>query len=94
MKELPDDERADVVYLDPMFPHRTKSALIKKEMRLFQSLVGVDEDIDELLKAALTTARKRVVIKRPGKGAGIEGMKPHLLMSGKSTRYDIYFTHR
>ncbi|MFN6886304.1 class I SAM-dependent methyltransferase, partial [Proteus mirabilis] len=28
----------DVVYLDPMYPHKTKSALVKKEMRVFQSL--------------------------------------------------------
>ena len=34
----------DVVYLDPMYPHKTKSALVKKEMRVFQSLVGADED--------------------------------------------------
>ncbi|QUJ08574.1 class I SAM-dependent methyltransferase [Salmonella enterica subsp. enterica] len=26
--------------LDPMLPHRQKSALVKKEMRVFQSLVG------------------------------------------------------
>lgn len=25
---------------DPMFPHKQKSALVKKEMRVFQSLVG------------------------------------------------------
>ncbi len=31
--------RPQVVYLDPMFPHKQKSALVKKEMRVFQSLV-------------------------------------------------------
>ncbi len=34
--------RPQVVYLDPMFPHKQKSALVKKEMRVFQSLVGPD----------------------------------------------------
>jgi hypothetical protein len=34
-----------VVYLDPMFPHKQKSALVKKEMRVFQSLVGPDLDV-------------------------------------------------
>ncbi len=34
----------DVVYLDPMYPHRDKSALVKKEMRVFQTLVGADTD--------------------------------------------------
>ncbi len=33
---LKDAERPDVIYLDPMFPPRQKSALVKKEMRLFQ----------------------------------------------------------
>src|SRR3990167_7522368 len=28
------DEAPQVIYLDPMFPHRDKSALVKKEMRL------------------------------------------------------------
>ncbi len=37
----------DVVYLDPMYPHpenKKKTALVKKEMRVFQSLVGADND--------------------------------------------------
>ena len=42
----------DVVYLDPMFPHREKSALVKKEMRVFQELVGADNDADDLLDFA------------------------------------------
>ena len=28
----------DVITLDPMFPHREKSALVKKEMRLFRDM--------------------------------------------------------
>lgn len=31
-----DENVPQVVYLDPMFPHRDKSALVKKEMRLFR----------------------------------------------------------
>ncbi len=40
------EPRPEVVYLDPMYPHRQKSALVKKEMRVFQSLVGADNDAD------------------------------------------------
>lgn len=61
-------ERPDVVYLDPMYPHpenKKKSALVKKEMRVFQSLVGADTDADGLLEPALKLATKRVVVKRP-----------------------------
>ena len=36
--ELP-TERPDVVYLDPMFPPRTKSSLVKKDMQLLHRLL-------------------------------------------------------
>ncbi|WP_152206190.1 class I SAM-dependent methyltransferase [Marinobacter changyiensis] len=81
---------ADVIYLDPMFPHRDKSALVKKEMRVFRELVGDDEDAPGLLVAALTRARYRVVVKRPRKAPSIEGPKPATRIEGKSSRYDIY----
>ena len=90
---IAENDRPDVVYLDPMFPHRNRSAQIKKEMRLFQSMVGVDEDVTVLLGAALRCARKRVVVKRPSKGEGVAGKEAHLVLTGKSTRYDVYFNH-
>ena len=81
---------ADVIYLDPMYPHRDKSALVKKEMRLFHSLVGESQDDADLLSAALEKARYRVVVKRPRKGETIAGRPPSHQMIGKSCRYDIY----
>lgn len=85
---------ADVIYLDPMYPHRDKSSLVKKEMRLFQALVGEDLDDKTLLEAALSKARFRVVVKRPRKGDSIQGIKPSLQLTGKSCRYDIYTIKR
>ena len=79
-----------VVHLDPMFPHRDKSALVKKEMRLFRPLVGDDDDAPKLLQAALQLASHRVVVKRPRKAPCIEGPKPGYCLEGKSSRYDIY----
>jgi 16S rRNA (guanine1516-N2)-methyltransferase len=84
------DAVADVIYLDPMYPHREKSSLVKKEMRLFQALVGEDLDDAELLSAALQKARYRVVVKRPRKGTAIKGAAPSYQLMGKSCRYDIY----
>lgn len=81
---------ADVIYLDPMYPHREKSSLVKKEMRLFQVLVGEDLDDAQLLQAALKKARYRVVVKRPRKGLAIEGATPSYQLMGKSCRYDVY----
>jgi 16S rRNA (guanine1516-N2)-methyltransferase len=80
----------DVVYLDPMFPESGKSALVKKEMRLFHSLVGKDEDAAEVLAAALDVAKHRVVVKRPPHAAPLRGKAPQFAISGKAVRYDVY----
>lgn len=79
-----------VIHLDPMFPERDKSALVKKEMRAFKPIVGEDADQAELLAAALALASHRVVVKRPRKAPCIEGIKPSYELLGKSSRYDIY----
>lgn len=80
----------DVVYLDPMFPHKKKSALVKKEMRVFQSLVGPDLDADALLPAALAVAGKRVVVKRPDYAGWLNEMAPSSAIETKSNRFDLY----
>ncbi len=79
-----------VVYVDPMFPHSEKSALVKKEMRIFRDVVGDDQDSAALLAAALGIAQARVVVKRPRKAPIIEGRAPSYQLEGKSSRYDIY----
>lgn len=85
-----DDEPPQVIYLDPMFPHRDKSALVKKEMRLFRPLAGADDDAPALLEAALALATHRVVVKRPRKAPAIAGEKPGYALEGNSSRFDIY----
>jgi len=80
----------DVVYLDPMYPHRQKSALVKKEMRVFQSLVGPDEDADALLEPARRLAKKRIVVKRPDYAPPLAGVETQAAVVTKSHRFDIY----
>lgn len=80
----------DAVYLDPMFPHRKKSALVKKEMRLFQVMLGPDEDADLLLPAAQHAAAKRVVVKRPDSAPLLAGAKPSMAITSKKHRFDVY----
>ena len=87
------DDPPDVIYLDPMFPHKKKSALVKKEMRLFQRLLGADNDADELLAPALTLARKRVVVKRPDYAPFLCEQKPSMQIKSKKHRFDVYLTH-
>ncbi len=87
-----DDSQPEVVYLDPMYPHREKSAKVKKEMRLFQLLLDDDQDSAELLERALTLALCRVVVKRPVKAAYLGDHKPSVSIASPNTRYDIYLT--
>ncbi|WPA92284.1 16S rRNA (guanine(1516)-N(2))-methyltransferase RsmJ [Providencia zhijiangensis] len=83
-------EVPDVIYLDPMYPHRQKSALVKKEMRVFQSLVGADDDADSLLAPAIALAKRRVVVKRPDYAEPLAGQKAPSAVTTKSHRFDIY----
>ena len=79
-----------VIHLDPMFPHRDKSALVKKEMRLFRPLAGDDLDAPALLAEALALASHRIAVKRPRKAPAIDGPEPNARLEGQSSRYDIY----
>lgn len=90
MASEPEEVRPQVVYLDPMFPHRDKSALVKKEMLIFRDLVGADEDADSLLDAALDAAVSRVVVKRPRKAPTLMQRSPSYQLEGKTSRFDIY----
>jgi len=90
LEALSEADFPDVVYLDPMFPHRRKSAQVKKEMRLLQQLLGGDEDADRLLPAALRVAKKRVVVKRPDYAPCLAGMAPTMAITSKKHRYDVY----
>ncbi len=86
----PDFVAPDVVYLDPMYPHKKKSALVKKEMRVFQTLVGADLDADGLFEPAYALATKRVVVKRPDYAEFLAQAKPSMAIETKKNRFDIY----
>lgn len=84
----------DIVYLDPMFPIRQKSAAVKKEMVILQELVGQDADTDRLFAEALACARQRVVVKRPRLANPLMDCPPHFTLNGRSSRFDVYLTKR
>ena len=79
----------DVVFLDPMFPERTKSAAVKKKFQLLHHLERPCEDEEGLLAAALAARPRKVVIKRPPKGPWLAGIKPSHSLTGKAVRYDV-----
>ena len=79
----------DVVYLDPMFPGRTKSAAVKKKFQLLHHLEQPCADEESLVEAALAVRPRKVVIKRPVKGPLLAGVKPSYQLAGKAVRYDV-----
>lgn len=84
----------DVVYLDPMFPERQKSALVQKEMRFLHEIVGEDHDSAKLLALARGIAKYRVAVKRPRLAPELAELKPAFVITGKAVRYDVYLPHR
>lgn len=78
----------DVVYLDPMFPGRSKSAAVKKKFQLLHRLEMPCEDEMTLLEAARAAHPRKIVIKRPVKGPHLAGVKPDYTLRGKAVRYD------
>lgn len=87
-------EDVNAIYLDPMFPHKKKSALVKKEMRLFQQLLGHDPDADALLAPARQLATHRVVVKRPNSAEVLAGEKPSMAIESKKHRFDVYLCQK
>lgn len=85
-----DENAPDVIYLDPMFPTREKSALTKIEMRIIRDIVGADEDVESLFEIAVHSARERVVVKRPARAPTLTKLKPNFVVQGRRNRYDVY----
>lgn len=80
----------DVIYFDPIFPEKTKTALAKKESQFLRATVGDDLDAEEVFLLALTKAKKRVVVKRPKHAPPIANKKPDIVFAGNSVRFDVY----
>lgn len=83
------------VYLDPMYPARTKSALGAASLRLLAELntaAGFTHDeVATLFAAAREASTRRVVLKRPLRVPLPARLPPpgHSL-SGRSTRFDVW----
>lgn len=93
LRDLSPVSAPDVIYLDPMFPPKQKSALVRKEMRILRRLVGDDPDAGELFELARASARKRVVVKRLRHAEPLAPGPSHSC-SDKTTRYDVYVRAR
>ncbi|MEM6580213.1 MAG: class I SAM-dependent methyltransferase [Pseudomonadota bacterium] len=83
---------AQVIYLDPMFPPRGKSAAVKKEMAALQTLLsGVEgPSAAALLHWAMAQNVNRVVVKRPLHTPDVADIAPSHSLAGKIMRLDVY----
>lgn len=88
------DQRPEVIYLDPMYPPRKKSAKVKKDILLLQQVLNesMDEELEDLLALARARALKRVVLKRPGSHTGESWYRPDFQIKGKTSHFDVFVT--
>ena len=87
---LAPDDRPDAICIDTMFPPRSKSAGVGKEMQLCRLISGDDDDAAELLEAALAACPRRTVVKRALRSSPLGDLEPSFTLRQRSTRYDVY----
>lgn len=90
LNELAEQDYPDIIYIDPMHPERSKSALVKKEMQALQQMIGADNDALRLIQLAINRVRQRVVVKWPQKNKPL--LPSNACITGKTVRFDIYFS--
>ncbi|MEZ5549927.1 MAG: class I SAM-dependent methyltransferase [Pseudomonadales bacterium] len=87
----------DVIYLDPMFPQRSKRALPGKPMQYVTQLLGEDaengdqpdlEALRALIQSARNVAGSHVVLKRRRTDPVVG--TPDWQLKGRSVRYDMF----
>jgi 16S rRNA (guanine1516-N2)-methyltransferase len=86
-------EGFDVIYIDPMFPERAKTAAVKKDLATVQALhtdSTVVNDPGDLLMWALAQPVERIVMKRPVKAPALGSAKPSHSIRGKTVRFDVF----
>lgn len=81
----------EVIFFDPMFEDANQKTSPRKEMRIFRSFVGEDQDAQKVWALARDKNAKRLVVKRPRLSHPL-GQEPDVKYEGKSTRYDVYFS--
>lgn len=79
----------DVIYCDPMFPAKKKSAKPKKTMQMLSKIAEKNEEKNtHLIETLIQLAPKKLVVKRP------KSIPPdssiHHSIHGKSHRFDIF----
>ncbi len=81
-------EIPDIILLDPMFPERQKSGLVKKKFQLLQRLEAPARDEETLLDSAIKVGPRKILIKRPIKGPYLSEIRPSYSLEGSVIRID------
>ena len=84
------EDAPDVILLDPMFPERQKSALVKKKLQMIQKLELPCMDERNLLITAMRAKPKKLIVKRPPKGPHLAEIRPDHSITGKAVRFDCF----
>ena len=82
----------DVIYIDPMFPERGKTAAVKKDLATVQALHAdspTANDPEDLLVWAMAQSVERVVVKRHVKAPALASVKPSHSITGRTVRFDV-----
>ena len=80
----------EVVYLDPMFPERAKSAKVKQNLRILRYIEGDQGKEQALFAAAWNIKPRKIVVKRPLKSIPLCEIPPTYTLKGKAIRFDVY----
>lgn len=84
------EQPPSVILLDPMFPARQKSALVKKKLQMIQKLEQPCDDEARMLLTAMAAKPQKLIVKRPPKGPWLADVKPDHSIEGKAVRFDYF----
>jgi len=78
----------DIMYLDPMFPEKKKSAETKKKLQVLHRIELPCADEVELLESAIKVKPGKIIIKRPPGCEYLAGIRPTYQVERKAVRFD------
>lgn len=98
------NQKFDVIYLDPMFPQRhqnnAKKAQVKKQMQILHLLLedNIEQaqnphnlDLGDYLLPLAQKISPRVIVKRPRHAIFLNNQQPNHQWQGDACRFDAYF---
>ncbi|MFK8138736.1 MAG: class I SAM-dependent methyltransferase [Bdellovibrionales bacterium] len=83
-------DNLELIYLDPMFPDRTKKAKVKKEMQVFHRLCGTNDEAALMIDMAYGLKPKKIVVKRPKTSEILLPKLKPKLYGNDSLRFEVY----